>query len=146
MKFVKDNLVQENLVEEVKEETTGLPDLVNSERRSEERISMSDIPVEISGTDRTGHFFSERAFLKDVSDLGCRFEMRTQLSCGNIISVKPVVPSEKFMTDGQALLLEVMWAAIHRTGCTVGTRKLQGKKLEHAKFSPPDYSSRVPAK
>jgi len=128
------------------ENISGLCEVVNCERRREERTSVDDIPVQITGTDRAGNSFSERAFVKDVTDRGCCFETGVQLNCGDIISVKPLEPGRKVLSNGQSQLFEVMWAAIHRTGCTVGTRKLQGKKLENAKFPPPDYSPRNAAK
>jgi hypothetical protein len=120
--------------------------VINGERRREERIPVNDIPVEITGTDRAGDHFSERAFVKDVTDLSCRFDTRAQLRCGDIVAVKPLEPGEKVLADNQSQLFEVMWAANHGTKCTVGTRRLQGEKLANAKFPPPNDSSRVPAK
>jgi hypothetical protein len=84
--------------------------------------------------------------VKDVTDRGCCFETVAQLNCGDIVSVKPLEPGKKVLADGQFQLFEVMWAAIHRTGCTVGTRKLQSKKGENAKFPPHDYPPTAPAK
>ena len=120
--------------------------MITGERRREERIPVNDIPVEITGTDRAGQHFNEQALVKDVNDLGCRFDTRAQLRCGDIVAVKPLEPNEKVLKDVQSQLFEVMWAANHGTKCTVGTRRLQGEKLANAKFLPPNDSSRAPAK
>ena len=93
-----------------------------------------------------GHLFSDRGFVKDVTDVGCRFDTRTQLQCGDIVAVKPLEPGEKVMTDQHSQLFEVMWAANHGTRCTVGARKLYGDKLADFKFPPPNYSPRHPVK
>jgi hypothetical protein len=122
-----------------------LSEAVNGERRREVRVLVNDIPAEVMGIDRAGHLFNERAFVKDVTDLGCRFDTRAQLRCGDIVAVKPLEPGEKVLTDQQSQLFEVMWAANHGTSCTVGARKLQGEKLAKVKFPPPNYSPRNPA-
>ena len=121
------------------------PVAIYDQQRREERLSVS-IPVEITGVDRAGHLFTERTLVEDITEIGCRFDIRTQLQCGDIIAVKLLEPGEKSMTHGQPHLFEVVWAAHHRTVCTVGARKLQGEKLAKAKFPPPNYSPRHPAK
>ena len=145
-----ENLLNESSLRELnklnEEKISGLAEVIGSERRREERISVIDTPVEITGTDRAGHHFNEHAFVKDVTDLGCRFDTRVQLRCGDIVAVKALEPSEKALTDVQPRLFEVMWAANHGTKCTVGARRLQGEKLANAKFPPPNDSSRDPAK
>ena len=120
--------------------------MFSGERRREDRIPVNDIPVEITGTDSAGQHFNEQALVKDVTDLGCCFDTRAQLRCGDIIAVKPFELSEKVLKKIQPQLFEVMWAANHGMKCTVGTRRLQGEKLANAKFLPPNDSSRVPAK
>jgi hypothetical protein len=106
---------------------------VHDNRRREERLSVS-IPVEITGIDRVGHLFTERTLVEDVTEIGCRFNTRTQMLCGEIVAVKPLEPGKKSMTHEQLQLFEIVWAAHHRAGCTVGARKLQGEKLANVKF------------
>src|ERR1700730_5608455 len=119
--------------------------MFNVERRREERVSVN-IPAEVTGIDRAGRLFSEQTFVKDVTDSGCHFETRAQLQCGDIVSVKPLEPAEKIMTNEEYQFFEVMWAANHGSKWTVGTRRLQGEKLANAKFPPPNYSPSPPAK
>ena len=121
------------------------PVAIYYQQRREERLSVS-IPVEITGIDRAGHLFTERTLVEDVTEIGCRFDTRTQLQCGDIIAVKPLEPGKKSMTHVQAHLFEVAWAAHHRKICTIGARKLHGEKLAKVKFPPPNYSPRRPAK
>lgn len=48
------------------------------ERRDEYRETRS-VPVEVSGFDVRGRFFTERTETLDVSDSGCRFQLRAEL-------------------------------------------------------------------
>ena len=122
-----------------------LCDAVNGDRRKESHLT-ANTPAEITGIDRAGHIFNEHTVIQDVTEVGCRFDARTQLRCGDIVAVKALAPGEKVLTQAQPQLFEVMWAANRGTGCTVGTRKLQGEKLANVKFPPANYSSRRPAK
>jgi len=111
------------------------PAAVYDHKRREDRLPVN-IPVEITGIDRAGHLFTERTLVENVTEIGCRFNTRTQMQCGEIVAVKPLEPGKKSMTHEQLQLFEIVWAAHHRAGCTVGARKLQGEKLANAKFPP----------
>jgi hypothetical protein len=121
------------------------PVAVFDHKRREDRLPVS-IPVEITGIDCVGHLFTERTSVENVTEIGCRFNTRTQMQCGEIVAVKPLEPGKKSMTHEQLQLFEIVWAAHHRAGCTVGARKLQGEKLANVKFpllhSPPKRRSR----
>ena len=119
------NLLQEN--------QDAQPVAVYGRKRREDRLPVS-IPVEITGIDRVGHLFTERTLVEDVTEIGCRFNTRTQMQCGEIVAVKPLEPGKKSMTREELQLFEIVWAAHHQAGCTVGARKLQGEKLANAKF------------
>ena len=118
---------------------------VTGEKRREERLSVN-IPVEITGIDRVGHLLNEQTFVEDVTEHGCRFGARTRLQCGDIVTVKPLEPGMKILKHEQPQWFEVVWAAYHRKGCTVGTRKVQGEKFATAEFPPPNCSPRPPSK
>jgi hypothetical protein len=115
------------------------------EKRREERLSVN-IPVEITGIDRAGHLLNEQTFVKDVTEHGCRFDAQTRLQCGDIITVKPLEPGMRILTHEQPQLFEVVWAAYHRTGCTVGARKVQGEKFATTEFPPPNCPPKPPSK
>jgi len=118
---------------------------VTGEKRREERVSVN-IPVEITGIDRSGHLLNEQTLVKDVTEHGCRFDTRARLQCGDIVTVKPLEPGIKILTHEQPQLFEVVWAAYHRTGCTVGTRNLPVETLATAEFPPPNCLPWRPAK
>lgn len=121
-------------------------ELINSERRQEVRQIVNDLPIEITGIDSRGHLFTERALVRDVTERGCRFDIRIPVRCGDILVLKPLLPGEKVLSDEHSQLFDVMWTANHGSSCTVGARILQGEKLENVKFPPPNYSPRRPAK
>ena len=115
------------------------PVAVYDHKRREDRLVVS-IPVEITGIDRVGHLFTERTLVENVTEIGCRFNTQKQLQCGEIVAVKPLEPGKKSMTQEQLQLFEIVWAAHHKAGCTVGARKLQGQKLANVKFPLPNSS------
>jgi hypothetical protein len=110
---------------------------VTGEKRREERLSVK-IAVEITGIGRAGHPHKEQTFVEDVTGHGCRFGARTRLQCGDIVTVKPLEPGMKILKHEQPQLFEVVWAAYHSKGCTVGTRKVQSEKFATAEFPPPN--------
>ena len=118
---------------------------VTGEKRSEERLSVK-IAVEITGIDRAGHPLNEQTFVEDVTEHGCRFGARTRLQCGDIVTVKPLEPGMKILKHEHPQLFEVVWAAYHSKGCTVGTRKVQGEKFATTEFPPPNCPPRSSAK
>ena len=118
---------------------------VTGEKRREERLSVK-IAVEITGIDRAGHPLNEQTFVEDVTEHGCRFGARTRLQCGDIVTVKPLEPGMKILKREQPQLFEVVWAAYHSKGCTVGTRKVQSEKFATAEFPPPNCPPRSSAK
>lgn len=115
------------------------------EKRGEARLPVN-IPVEVTGIDRAGHSLKGQTFVEDVTEQGCRFGARTRLQCGDIVMVKPLAPGMKILKHEQPQLFEVVWAAYHRKGCTVGTRKVPGEKFATAEFPPPTCPPRPPAK
>lgn len=81
----------------LRENPSAVSGTVTGEKRREERLPVH-IPVEITGTDRAGHLLNEQTFVKDVTEHGCRFDTRTRLQCGDIITVKPIEAGIKILT------------------------------------------------
>lgn len=104
------------------------------QRRAEPRI-LVNVPVVVSKVDGGGDAFSERTFIEDVSDFGCRFTTRNPLQKGDSVSVKPLGHGGSSLPDDEARLYEVMWVARKEHSYTVGARLLQGEKLAAIKFS-----------
>ena len=129
----------------LRENPGALSGTFKGEKRREERLSVK-IAVELTGIDRAGHPLNEQTFVEDVTEHGCRFGARTRLQCGDIVTVKPLEPGMKILKHEQPQLFEVVWAAYHSKGCTVGTRKVQSEKFATAEFPPPNCPPRPPAK
>jgi hypothetical protein len=103
------------------------------ERREARRI-LVDVPVEVTEIDGEGHRISERTFIEDVSDFGCRFSTRGPVKQGDTIAVKILGPFGNELPDEEPRLYEITWVAPKDHGSTVGARVLQGEKLANAKF------------
>jgi hypothetical protein len=105
------------------------------ERRVDKRI-LVHVPVEVTELDGEGHQITERTFIEDVSDFGCRFSTRGPVQQGDTISVKVLGPGGKNLPDEEPRLFEIMWVARKERSFTVGARLLQGEKLANVKFPP----------
>jgi hypothetical protein len=105
------------------------------ERRVDRRI-LVHVPVEVTEIDGEGHPVSERTFIEDVSDFGCRFSTRGPVHQGDTIAVKILGPHGNILSDEEPRYYEIMWVAPKEQGHTVGARVLQGEKLANVKFPP----------
>jgi hypothetical protein len=103
------------------------------ERREAKRI-LVHVPVEVTELDGEGQPITERTFIEDVSDFGCRFSTRGPVKQGDTVAVKIIGPYGNDLPDEQPRLYEIMWVAPKGHGSTVGVRVLQGDKLANAKF------------
>lgn len=115
------------------EDKTSSLNLAN--RRTEKRI-LVNVPVEITEVNAEGHAVTERTFIEDVSDLGCRFSTRGAIRQGDTIAVRILGPNGKGLPDDEPRYYEIMWVAPKKQGATVGARVLQGEKLANVKFLP----------
>jgi hypothetical protein len=103
------------------------------EHRAEKRV-LVNVPVEVIEIDSEGHPFSERTYIEDVSDFGCRFSTRGPVKQGDTVSVKVLGRYGNNLQSEVPRLYEVMWVAPKDHGATVGARLLQGEKLANTKF------------
>lgn len=113
------------------ENNTSTLHLVN--RRAEKRI-LVNVPVEITETNAEGRSVTERTFIEDVSDLGCRFSTRGPIHQGDIVAVRILGPNGNSLPDEEPRYYEIMWVAPKKQGATVGARLLQGEKLANVKL------------
>lgn len=107
------------------------------ERRRAERRILVHVPVEVTEIDGEGRVFTERTFIEDVSDFGCRFSTRGVVQQGNTVTVKLLGPDGNSLPGEEPRLYEIMWTARKERGTTVGARLVQGEKLDKIK-SPPE--------
>jgi hypothetical protein len=111
------------------------------EHRAEKRV-LVNVPIEVTEIDGDGLPVTERTFIEDVSDFGCRFSTRGPVKQGDTVSVKVLGRYGNNLQSEEPRLYEVMWVAPKDHGSTVGARLLQGEKLANAKFPPENGSQK----
>jgi hypothetical protein len=103
------------------------------ERRRDARIVVN-VPVEITKIDETGHEITERTFVEDVSDFGCRFSIRETVKKGDTVAIRLLAQDGKSLSDEPVKHFEVMWAARGASRLVVGARICRGEKLDKARL------------
>jgi len=98
------------------------------ERRAEHRETRS-VPVEISGFDARGRFFTERTKTLDVSESGCRLELRAEVEKHSAISVRVIRRRNGMMMDDPPVLFRVVWVRHTNPGWMIAGAKLQPVQL-----------------
>ena len=104
-----------------------------TEHRADARIVVN-VPVEITEISEKGRQITERTFIEDVSDFGCRFSMRGTVKKGDTIAVRLVSQDGKTVLDEPAKLFEIMWVARKTSSLVVGARILRGEKVDKVKL------------
>jgi hypothetical protein len=103
------------------------------EKRTEKRVQ-TNVPVEITALDADGKPLTERSFLEDVSDLGCRLTTHGPMKQGDTIALKILNRDGNELPGCDQLLYEIMWVAPKTRGQAVGARLLQGERLANSTF------------
>jgi len=106
------------------------------ERRREQRRILVHIPVEVAELDGGGRHITERTYIEDVSDFGCRFSIRGAVHQGDTVALKMLGPRGGYLPDEEPRFYEIMWTAPKAFGSTVGARLRQGEKLVDIPFPP----------
>lgn len=109
-------------------EENDKPRIFLIERRRTERRELVNVSVEVTFETGEGNQVTERTFIEDVSDLGCRFTTRAPARQGDTVSIRFVGPAGKRMPDEEARHYKIMWVAPHGRGSTVGARLVTGEK------------------
>lgn len=99
------------------------------ERRTDSRIVVN-VPVEITTIYHKGDAITERTFIEDVSDYGCRFTLRGAIRKGDTVSVHLLDQDGNALMNEPARIFEVMWIARANSVVVVGARSLGGEKLD----------------
>jgi hypothetical protein len=99
-----------------------------------ERCILVNVPVAVTEIDGEGHQITERTFIEDVSDFGCRFSTHGPVQQRDTVTLKILGPNGNNLPDEKPRLYEIMWVARKEHGSTVGARALQGEKLANVKF------------
>jgi len=109
-------------------EESDKPRIFLIERRKTEQRVLVNVPVEVIFETGEGNRVTERTFIEDVSDLGCRFTTRAPAHQGDTVSLRFVGPTDRRMPNEEARHYKIMWVAPHGRGSTVGARLVTGEK------------------
>jgi PilZ domain len=98
------------------------------ERRGRERRALVNVAVDVTFETGDGNQVTERTFIEDVSDLGCRFTTRAPAHQGGTVSLKFLGPGGNNLPNEEPRHYRIMWVAPHGRGSTVGARLVTGEK------------------
>ena len=110
-----------------------LSDAARRDRRLEKRVSLV-FPIEISGLDLAGGFFSERSRTWNISERGCRFALRTELRPGSIVAIRVINREPKDGPGSKALLYQIEWVRKEEGRWVMGASSMQGRGLWNVAF------------
>ena len=103
------------------------------ERRRTKRVPLS-FQIEVSGRDRNGAAFCERAMTSDVNHGGCKFDLLWELKPGDLVSIA-LVPKDRHLTGAQPpIIFQVVWVEPGELGWTIGVTALQDRNIWHMSF------------
>jgi hypothetical protein len=106
----------------------------NRERRQEPRTELR-IPIEVSGFNRHGRFFTEKTSTQNVSTCGCRFDLRSEVEKDSVVAIRVIQRRNGCEIDSRPVLFQVNWFKELPDGFTLGASKLQPGALWSAEFS-----------
>lgn len=112
------------------------PKLHVLDRRKDGRRILVQTPVEVAKMGGDGRPITERTFIEDVSNFGCRFSTRGPMQKGDTVAVKILGSNGKSLPDEEPRFYEIMWVASNLQRFTVGARLLQGEKPASFEFLP----------
>jgi len=126
----------------------GIHTITRPERRREWRESRR-VPVEVSGFDARGCFFTERTSTFDVSDSGCSFLLNAELEESSAVSVRVLRRRNGVTHDDPPVLFRVAWTRQTHPGWpkwTVAGEKMQPVQLWTVGFpvEPDDSGAHAP--
>jgi hypothetical protein len=94
------------------------------ERRHQPRVDLK-YPIEVSGFNRRGRYFTERSLTLDVSDGGCKFRLANEVEKGSVVAIRVITKRNGRETDTRPVLFHVNWFQALPNGWTLGVSKLQ---------------------
>jgi hypothetical protein len=97
------------------------------DRRKEMRILLA-FPIEVSGFDTDGKFFTERSVTMDISESGCRFQVKSQIERGGVVALKVLQRNGSGASD-RPLLFKVARVIRENDRWTLGAVKLQPESI-----------------
>jgi hypothetical protein len=113
------------------------------QRRAEVRMQV-DVAVEITTMYHRGGTITERTYLEDLSDNGCRFTMRGAIRKGDTVSVHLLAADGETLSEEPPKLFEVMWIARADSVVVVGARIIGGENFDVSRFAQGSSDKKVP--
>ncbi len=77
-----------------------------SNRRHEPRLPLT-FPIEVSGFDRHGHFFTEQSSCSDVGEASCAFRLRTEVEEDAVVAIRSFHWQNNNVLDSRPVLFQV---------------------------------------
>ena len=103
------------------------------DRRKGKRVPLA-FPIEVSGFDPTGRLFAECTTTSNISESGCRFQVKTQLERGDVVAIKLLSRRNDLAPASKPLLFQIVWVAREAEGWTAGALQLESENLWHMAF------------
>jgi hypothetical protein len=94
------------------------------ERRRQARVNLR-YPIEVSGFNLHGRYFTERTFTVDVSDGGCKFPLAIEVEKESVVAIRVITRRHGQETDTRPVLFHVNWVQAEPNAWTLGVSKLQ---------------------
>lgn len=116
----------------------------NHDRRKERRIPLV-FPIEVSGFDANGKFFTERSVTMDISENGCRFQLKSQIERSSVVALKVLHRNRSDSSPERPLLFSVARAIQEGNGWTLGAVKLQPENIWCVAFPSAKKDDKPPA-
>jgi hypothetical protein len=86
-------------------------------------------------TDVEGRQVTERSFIEDVSDFGCRFSISGAIAKGDAVVVKVLGLDRRPLRNEPSRQFEIMWVQRKGNNSTVGGRMVNGPNMDKAKLA-----------
>jgi hypothetical protein len=106
------------------------------DRRKERRIPLA-FPIEVSGFDTNGKFFAERSVTMDISENGCKFQLKSQVERSSVLALKVFHRNGSGSFPERPLLFRVARVIQEDDGWTLGAVKLQPESIWCVAFPSP---------
>jgi hypothetical protein len=97
--------------------------VIAHDRRKSSR-SPIEIPIEVSGFDRTGRFHTERTSTHDITDSSCSFHLKMEVENGMVLAIRVMSTENGTLADPGPVLFYVSRVDPNVGAFTVGAVKL----------------------
>ena len=97
-------------------------------RRSEARLPLT-FPIEVSGFDRDGRFFTEQSSCFDVGEASCAFRLRSEIEEDSVVAVRSFHWQNENVLDSKPSLFQVTRMRKEGEEWIVATIRLQAEPL-----------------